>query len=265
MSTEPVNKTRTVEKEVRIKAPVEAVWKALTDAGELVKWFPVDARVKPGVGGGIMVSWGPGMEGESEIKIWEPNRRLSDEGKSSKGTPLTLDYYLSTEGGETVVRLVHSGFGADVGWDDEYDSIDTGWGLFLKNLRHYLERHAGAGCLHRWTPLVMGVGVTEAWKRLLGAEGLAAKGSIPTTKGARFSCTTALGMVLEGTVEVAQEPNVLALTVTSLNDALLRFTMKEMSACFAGFDFFGYGLPEAEAATAHDALLAVCRQAFGVR
>src|SRR5436189_5816676 len=131
MSTEPTKKTRTVRKEVRIKAPASAVWKALTDAEELVRWFPLDARVKPGVGGGIWVSWGPGMEGDGKISIWEPGRHLQQESKSMTGEPLTLDYYIETEGGETVVRLVHSGFGEGAAWDDEYDSIDAGWGLYM--------------------------------------------------------------------------------------------------------------------------------------
>jgi uncharacterized protein YndB with AHSA1/START domain len=30
---------------------VDEVWKALTEPKELVKWFPLDARVRPGVAG----------------------------------------------------------------------------------------------------------------------------------------------------------------------------------------------------------------------
>ena len=50
-------KTRSITKEVRIDAPVEAVWKALTDAAELTRWWPLDAKVKPGPGGFIWMSW----------------------------------------------------------------------------------------------------------------------------------------------------------------------------------------------------------------
>ena len=39
---------RSIETQIEINAPVEAVWKALTDAAELANWFPVKARVKPG-------------------------------------------------------------------------------------------------------------------------------------------------------------------------------------------------------------------------
>ncbi|HET6639495.1 MAG TPA: SRPBCC domain-containing protein, partial [Gemmatimonadota bacterium] len=40
--------TRAAKGEIAIDAPVEVVWKALTDARELERWFPLEARVKPG-------------------------------------------------------------------------------------------------------------------------------------------------------------------------------------------------------------------------
>jgi uncharacterized protein YndB with AHSA1/START domain len=49
MSSKPQKKPqgRTVETEMAIDAPLEAVWKALTEAGELTRWFPVEARSSP--------------------------------------------------------------------------------------------------------------------------------------------------------------------------------------------------------------------------
>ncbi len=42
---------RRVEATIEINASVEAVWKALTDAGELVRWFPSVRRGRrPGTG-----------------------------------------------------------------------------------------------------------------------------------------------------------------------------------------------------------------------
>lgn len=49
---------RSLGYEVTISAPVEAVWKALTDAMELARWFPLEASVRPGVGGSVRLSWG---------------------------------------------------------------------------------------------------------------------------------------------------------------------------------------------------------------
>ena len=50
-----------------VHASLDAVWRALTEADELRRWFPVDARVSPGVGGSIWLSWGDGAEGEAPI------------------------------------------------------------------------------------------------------------------------------------------------------------------------------------------------------
>jgi uncharacterized protein YndB with AHSA1/START domain len=74
METKPA--TRSIEMQLEINAPPEAVWKALTDSLKLTRWFPLNAKVKPGVGGSIWVSWGPPFEGESPIQIWEPNKHL---------------------------------------------------------------------------------------------------------------------------------------------------------------------------------------------
>ena len=57
---EEPKKERRLEKEIEIAVPIEEVWKALTDANELARWFPLEARVTPGLGGNIFVSWGPG-------------------------------------------------------------------------------------------------------------------------------------------------------------------------------------------------------------
>jgi uncharacterized protein YndB with AHSA1/START domain len=126
-----------VEKEVVIKATPEEVWRALSEGEELKRWFTLDARVNPGAGGSIMMSFGEGMEWESPIMLWEPNRHM----RTGEGAQ-AVDYYIETRGGETVLRLVHSGF-ADDAWDDELDTLNAGWAAFLANLRHYLERHPG--------------------------------------------------------------------------------------------------------------------------
>jgi uncharacterized protein YndB with AHSA1/START domain len=47
-----------IEKEIEINAPIEQVWKALTEGDGLKNWFPLEARVTPGVGGKIFLSWG---------------------------------------------------------------------------------------------------------------------------------------------------------------------------------------------------------------
>ena len=67
MSERPPGKgTRTQQHEIVIDAPLEAVWKAITDAEELTRWFVEEASVEPGVGGTIASSWGGDERGKAE-------------------------------------------------------------------------------------------------------------------------------------------------------------------------------------------------------
>ena len=59
--------TRAVSREIAISASVDAVWKALTDANELTRWFPPEARVAPGAGGSIWRAWQSGEEVEERM------------------------------------------------------------------------------------------------------------------------------------------------------------------------------------------------------
>ncbi|MGH9671701.1 MAG: SRPBCC family protein, partial [Bryobacteraceae bacterium] len=126
---------------VEINAPAAEVWKAITEGDQIVRWFAPEAKVEPGEGGSVWMSWGPGMEGAERIRIWEPDRRLS---LSPGGdSPRVVDYILEANGDTTTLRLVHSGFGAGASFDEEYDSTAGGWRIFLAMLRFGLERRRG--------------------------------------------------------------------------------------------------------------------------
>ena len=128
---------RKVELSVEINAPVEAVWKALVEGEELTRWFPLDARVTPGAGGSVWMSWGAPWEGEAKIEIWEPNRHLRtvEPPPKPESIPVVLDYYLESRGGKTILRLVQS-FGTGQDWEDEYyESVSRGWPFMFANLR----------------------------------------------------------------------------------------------------------------------------------
>src|SRR5208282_609835 len=119
---EAPKKERRVEREIEVDAYVEQVWKALTEAKELTRWFPLEARVTPGVGGKIFVSWGPSFEGEAEILAWEPGKKFA--WKDPMGL---VEWTLESRGGKTVVRLLQSGFLGDSDWENEwFDSTSYG-------------------------------------------------------------------------------------------------------------------------------------------
>lgn len=218
--------TRTFETTLEIAAPVGAVWKALTDAKELVRWFPLEAEVEPRVDGRYWISWRNEWQGEHRIRIFEPERHLrttwSTGVKESPPTELTVDYHLEGRGGRTVLRLVHSGFGRGAAWDEEFDGVSTGWTFELRSLRHYLERHPGRdrGAVFVVGPK-SGLGGPQVWERVL-RDGLGAEPPAALAEGARYSLPVGDGETFTGTVLDCQPPRQLAGTVDGLDDGLFR-------------------------------------------
>ena len=236
--------SRSVEKTVVISTPPDVVWHALTDAEELTRWFPVGARVKPGLGGSIWLSWGAGSEGEAPITGWETGRHLQwTEGRGA--VKIAVDFHLEGKGGATVVRLVQSGFGDGADWDDEFHMVDGGWSYFMQHLRWYLEKHRGVPrdliAFREAVPMSR----TEALRRLLGPAGLSVDGSLRSARdGERYSVTTAAGERVTGTVVAAKhETGQVGLTIAELGDAVLFLEMEpSASGVRAGFWLSTYGL-----------------------
>lgn len=183
-----------VEAELAMDAGEAEVWRALTESEELKRWFPLDARVTPAAGGALWLSWGEGMDWEAPIEIWEPNRHLRTVDPPPSRT--AVDYYIEAKGGETVLRIVQSGFGADA-WEDEIETLNGGWRAFLATLRNYLHRHRGAPRTlayfrHPAVPLER----KEAFPRILDALG------VPLVRaGERFE-----GELFRGVADVALPP-----------------------------------------------------------
>ena len=245
-----VKQLRTIETELEIKAPIEAVWKALTDGQELTRWFPLNAKVKPGVGGSIWVSWGAPFEGESKIEAWEPNRHLRTgwpftSSPDGDPTPLTVDYHLESRGGSTVLRLVHAGFGVGPNWDNEYDGVTRGWAFELRGLRHYLENHRGKDRRVVWVNQPTSLSLEKAISRIIGPEGRVVRGRIDGLKeGDRFRLEL-VGMdePLEGIVDINRPPRSFAATLKSFNNAYLRCDMENCGGREAAWVWFStYGL-----------------------
>jgi len=119
----------------------------------LSRWFAPKMTVQPGVGGFILGDWGPGLEWKTLIEVWETNRHLrlvetrdrvltsSPVQEPLEPCRLVEDFHLEAQGGMTVLRLVHSGFGASTGWDHEYEGTRGGWAVCFLRLKHGLEQH----------------------------------------------------------------------------------------------------------------------------
>jgi uncharacterized protein YndB with AHSA1/START domain len=174
------NKTRSFSTSIDINATPDDVWRALTEAGELMRWFPLQARVSPGKGGSMFWGWDDHWAWESEIDAWDPGARLrlverrpafDVNGKPIDGPALLLamEFTIEAHEGKTTLRMVHSGFGEGAKWDDELDSVSAGWQYELRGLRHYLEHHKGRDRHHASVHRVTSVDTKQVWTRLLGA------------------------------------------------------------------------------------------------
>lgn len=170
---EKTEETRSVEGTIEIGASPERVWRALTDPRELERWFPLEARVEPGPGGSVWLSWKNEFAGASEITAWEPPRLLSYVwGGPEDAPPQMTEFTLEGRGGSTRLRVVTSGFPADASWDDWVEGTRLGWSFELRSLKTYLEDHDGEErhvvYLRRRVPLAR----EETNERLFGDDGL---------------------------------------------------------------------------------------------
>lgn len=224
-------KTRSHTHEFEIGADADTVWRAITDARELTRWFPLQAEVTPGAGGVIRYRWGD-MEGACRIETWEPGRHLRTAwmafanpagSTDEERRQLAVDWFLDGRGGRTVLRLVHSGFSPDRSWDDEYDGTRRGWAFELRSLRHYLENHAGKERHAFWLRQPTRLPASQVWALLTQPGGFVSEGRIDVlAPGSTYRLTLRSGDVLEGRVEILDRPHDFAASVDNLGRGLFR-------------------------------------------
>jgi uncharacterized protein YndB with AHSA1/START domain len=237
--SEEAKPTRTIELSIDISAPAEEVWKALTEAKGLQNWFPQGASVEgTGIGSIVTFSFGPEMSWPTTVSGWEPSRHLqwAHDDMMGPGTRLIVDYYLTTEGGKTRVRLVQSGFGASDAWDDFFDGTEAGWTYFLYNLRLYVERHLGKArrmFMHRFEVTLPR---DVAWKKLTSSTGglvIAAGGALHVGEEVRMKLQEPA--TVRALIELIIEGHVLAMRIPELDDAVLFIELE------VGKEKFGVG------------------------
>lgn len=238
-----------VERTIRIEAPVDAVWAALTDPDELRNWFPLEAEVEPGEGGVIHARWSEETWFDEKIEIWKTNEHLRTIGVDGGWAGIATDYRLEGDGGSTVLRVVSSGFGADDDWQEMLDAFGGGWDFELRGLRHYLERHRGTARRVVRASTTYETDRQDAWDRLAGPDGWLTIETAPSEDDgpARFAAHTATDEILTGTIYEFEPPKQIVAAVGEFADALFRLqVLPESIGSAATLWLSTYGADEEE-------------------
>jgi uncharacterized protein YndB with AHSA1/START domain len=166
---------RYVQIDVEVPGTPEQVWQAIATGAGISSWFaPTDVEERDG--GAIAFHLGPAMDSRATITAWEPSRRLAYEERdwAANAPPLASEFTIHARaGGTCTLRVVHSLFASSDEWDDQLESIESGWPSFFEVLRLYVGHFSGQPCS---SIRITGTGAgteAEAWDVLTRGLGLA--------------------------------------------------------------------------------------------
>lgn len=139
---------RVLTQKIRIKASPERLFKALTDAQELMKWFPDRAATEPRVGGALRYEFEAGTVCNGTYLEIVPNQLVSYSwcqplecgAQGDRLSNLTVTFRLEPHGEYTDVVLEETGYIDDPEHTELHGKRTGGWSFFFDNLQAYLER-----------------------------------------------------------------------------------------------------------------------------
>lgn len=109
------------------------VWQAIATGPGVSSWFvPTEVRED----GTVVSHFGPGMDAVAKATAWDPPRRFAaeSEGFGPNAPPLATEWIVEARaGGTCVVRVVHSLFATGDDWDNQLESLESGWPWFSKS------------------------------------------------------------------------------------------------------------------------------------
>ena len=132
-----------IEQNIAINAPTSRVFRALTDASELVRWFPTEATTDARPGGTyefkfIFDDADDNHEPAGEYREVTPDTLVSFSWPAGDDDVITeVSFSLAEVDGGTEVTLLHSGWTAELAKSKVGHT--RGWTFFMRNLKTYLE------------------------------------------------------------------------------------------------------------------------------
>jgi len=190
---------RWIEVEVEVPGTPEEVWQAIATGPGVSSWFvPTEMHAD----GTIVSHFGPGMDSVATRTAWDPPQRFAAESGLGPGAPkMATEWTVEARSGSTcVVRVVHSLFASTDDWDNQLESVESGWPTFFAVLRLYLQHFQGSLCTGIHLLNMTTLQALEAWNLLAEPFGLA-----EATEGRRLSAPASGVPALAGVVEKVGE------------------------------------------------------------
>jgi uncharacterized protein YndB with AHSA1/START domain len=147
-----------IERDILIEAPVEVVWRAVTEPDQISNWFSDAAEVDLRAGGEGTLTWTDRATSRPttvriSVETVEAPRLFSfrwvhPEGvQAREGNSLLVEFTLTPEGEHTRLRVVESGL-RTIEWPEEQKATQAGehskgWEIHLASLRDLLSRQPG--------------------------------------------------------------------------------------------------------------------------
>jgi uncharacterized protein YndB with AHSA1/START domain len=138
-----------IEKEILIDAPVDVVWRVVTEPDQMTRWFSErnDYELMEGAHGKIRMS--ARTTYNIAIEAIEPHKRFVFRWAHADGTPpdesnsMRVEFTFHPESGSTRLKVIESGFDT-IDWSDEekrsfFDGHDHGWPGLLDRLREAIQ------------------------------------------------------------------------------------------------------------------------------
>jgi uncharacterized protein YndB with AHSA1/START domain len=134
--------TRSVSHQYFLRAPPEAVFRAITEPSWLTRWLCDRAELTPEKGGRYLLGWTDGPTHTGTVVDFRAGERValawSWPGVALEGTVLSFE--VAAKEGGALLRIDHTGFPRLEAWTDLYGGAEWGWTYFAMNLKSVLEQ-----------------------------------------------------------------------------------------------------------------------------
>ncbi len=135
---------RIIRDEIKTKVSPQQAWEAWADPAKISQWFVDRAEGKAEAGADIAWFF-DNFHLELHYKVLEavPGERYSILWPGPMPPSGILEVIIERDAGQTLIRLVQSGFREGAEFDEEYEGVASGWHTSLALLREYLENYFG--------------------------------------------------------------------------------------------------------------------------